>query len=342
VARVGSGDVVRASLPNSPPATPVRAWSATAFGLVISGSLRLESLVPARAARTPDTWLERAPRGAVDARWRSARPETLLERRLTDGSVGLSVHQDWRVGLRVWAPRHGCYLVANDGRRVIAAPPSGPAWRWERLVLAHVLPLAAVLRGMEVLHASAVALEGRAVAFLGRSGAGKSTLAGRLLRGGARLVTDDVLALTSDGGTVWAHRGAAVARMDPREVRSIPPRERASLGEVEVRGDKWHVRPAAGPTRAPLAMAYHLDRAAGNEGVMISAVRPSDPVLLLGNAFLPYLNAPVRLRRQLDVLAAVAAGVPLFQIRAGAGVGPAAVADAVLPHARSVLAGHSP
>ena len=62
-------------------------------------------------------------------------------------------------------------------------------------MLAQVLPLAAVLRGTHVLHASAVALAGRAVAFMGRSGVGKTTLAGRIVAHGARLMTDDVLAV---------------------------------------------------------------------------------------------------------------------------------------------------
>jgi hypothetical protein len=128
-------------------------WSGRAFGLALAGTLPLESVVPARTARRVDTWLELASRTAVDRRWRAAHPHTLLERRLVDGSVGLSVERDEEIGFRVWAPRHGCYLVTPDGRRVIAAPPAGPAWRWERLVLAQVLPLAAVLRGMDVLPA---------------------------------------------------------------------------------------------------------------------------------------------------------------------------------------------
>jgi ABC-type multidrug transport system ATPase subunit len=53
-------------------------------------------------------------------------------------------------------------------------------------VLAQVLPLAAVLRGIDVLHASAVALAAGPIAFLGGSGAGKTTLASRIVARGAR------------------------------------------------------------------------------------------------------------------------------------------------------------
>ena len=51
------------------------------------------------------------------------------------------------------------------------------------------------LRGTTILHASAVAIEARALAFVGPSGRGKSTVAALLCVEGADLVTDDVLAV---------------------------------------------------------------------------------------------------------------------------------------------------
>jgi hypothetical protein len=49
------------------------------------------------------------------------------------------------------------------------------------------------LRGETVLHASAVAIDGAALAFVGQSGRGKSTLAAVLSGNGANVVADDVL-----------------------------------------------------------------------------------------------------------------------------------------------------
>jgi hypothetical protein len=51
------------------------------------------------------------------------------------------------------------------------------------------------LRGMLVLHASAVDLTGRGAVFLGAKGAGKSTTVAAFVAAGHRLLTDDVLAI---------------------------------------------------------------------------------------------------------------------------------------------------
>jgi hypothetical protein len=115
-------------------------------------------------------------------------------------------------------------------------------------------------------------------------------------------------------------------------------RERATLGRPRARAEKWHVAPALAPARLPLGITYHLVRPARVADVEVVAVRPYDPALLLGNAFLTYLADPDRLRRQLEVGAAVAQDTPLYQVRVGVDADSARVAEVVLHHADAVLA----
>jgi HPr kinase/phosphorylase len=60
------------------------------------------------------------------------------------------------------------------------------------------------------LHASAVAIGGRAVLITGPSGSGKSGLALQLIALGARLVADDGVILRSEGGQLLARAPDAI------------------------------------------------------------------------------------------------------------------------------------
>jgi serine kinase of HPr protein (carbohydrate metabolism regulator) len=70
----------------------------------------------------------------------------------------------------------------------------------------------------EIVHASCVAIAGRAVLLAGRSGVGKSDLALRLIDRGAKLVSDDYTELRLVGETLLARAPETIA------------------GKIEVRG----------------------------------------------------------------------------------------------------------
>jgi HPr Serine kinase C-terminal domain len=70
-----------------------------------------------------------------------------------------------------------------------------------------------------LVHASCVAIRGRAVLLAGRSGAGKSDLALRLVDRGAALVSDDYTELRLVGGRLLARAPATIAgRIEVRGV----------------------------------------------------------------------------------------------------------------------------
>lgn len=68
------------------------------------------------------------------------------------------------------------------------------------------------LRGETVLHASAVEVDGQAIAFAGNSGAGKSTMAALLCAHGGRYITDDLL-------RILPHRGDWLCSVGPGHLR---------------------------------------------------------------------------------------------------------------------------
>lgn len=75
----------------------------------------------------------------------------------------------------------------------------------------------------ETLHASCVAIGGRAVLIEGRSGSGKSDLALRLIDRGAVLVSDDYVILTRRDGALWATAPANIAgKMEIRGIGIVP------------------------------------------------------------------------------------------------------------------------
>lgn len=89
-------------------------------------------------------------------------------------------------------------------------------------LLGRVMALVAHADGRLALHASAVSLGGRAIAFLGPKHAGKSTLALALVRAGARLLTDDTLVVrVPDTGEAWAAPGVQRVRLWGDSARAL-------------------------------------------------------------------------------------------------------------------------
>lgn len=85
------------------------------------------------------------------------------------------------------------------------------------------------------IHATTVAIDGRAIILRGPSGSGKSDLALRLIESGAELVSDDRTILTATGGDLVAAAPGAIAGL--LEVRgvgllSLPYRDAAPVALV--------------------------------------------------------------------------------------------------------------
>lgn len=85
----------------------------------------------------------------------------------------------------------------EDGQRIIVSPMKNAGYNKIRLyILGTCMGILLMQRKILALHGSAVAIEGKAYAFVGDSGAGKSTLASAFMKNGYKLLTDDVIPVT--------------------------------------------------------------------------------------------------------------------------------------------------
>jgi serine kinase of HPr protein (carbohydrate metabolism regulator) len=107
----------------------------------------------------------------------------------------------------------------------------------------------------ETVHASCVAVAGRAVLIAGASGRGKSDLALRLIDRGARLVSDDYTALRNDAGRLIATAPGTIA--GKIEVRGVGIVEMEALAQAPV---CLFIDLDAAPERLPEARTVELLR----------------------------------------------------------------------------------
>jgi hypothetical protein len=110
------------------------------------------------------------------------------------------------------------FFVMDDG---IAFQLHDPAYAHmvELHLLGFVLSYWLERAGRPALHASAVVVDGHAVAFLSNHGGGKTSLAATLVGLGYKLLSDDIVALTLTDGGPTAHPGYPQMRMWPEQAR---------------------------------------------------------------------------------------------------------------------------
>jgi hypothetical protein len=310
----------------------------TAFGLAIEADFAIPGLPPdADRAGLPAVLLTLADKAALERAWHRERGGTRIsEERFGDAEPDRTIDSHPKLGYRLQARYFGSCLVARDGATLLCVPPPIPSWRWQRFLVGRCLPLAAVLRGYEVLHAGAVATDGGVVAIVGPSGAGKSSLTLHLVLRGAGFFTDDVLVLEA-GDDLVAHPGFGVVNVRAAEDARLREGERAALGSRlgQTGRDKRHyaLAPVRGPR--PLRAVYFLAPGAGRPRATIAPLTAPEPRRLLTSAFIHEIRTPERLARLLDVCARLSAAVPMFEVALGAAEDAGALAGRLRTHART-------
>jgi hypothetical protein len=300
---------------------PPSAFHYRTFALPLRSSFPLPGLAPAPAEPgalslrvVSGSHIQRLWSGADDEPvWITAidgRPYTMTLGR--EGDYLMTYGQDAR------------FLLSPDLRELRCSPSRPSEAGWRRFLLDTVLWSASLLRGVELMHASAVQGGTGVTAFAAFSGGGKSSIAREMMRRGASLFADDILALPPAGGELRAHPGPALMNL-PR-----PHVGHDRVGDVIGRfpEEDWVTVPRAAREPDRIAAVCLLRRRSG-AALRLGPLRPTVLDLLPFTLGFPHLRG--RLRQRFMLFARLAAEVPIYELSAPLDAPPRSLADLVEP-----------
>jgi hypothetical protein len=193
-------------------ATPFRYQ---AYGLAIQSNTQVPALAPTSSQGVPQVrlWMGKMPEFFPGGAASCGDPYPGLGEFRDDTPVRASMHLNgsWllllyedgttflvdRAGTEIWCTWPDCFTIEDAATYLL-----GP-----------VLGLVLRLRGDVPLHASCVARQGKAVAFVGAGGAGKSTTAAFLASAGFDLVSEDVTVVDLVAGGATVRNGYPMIRL---------------------------------------------------------------------------------------------------------------------------------
>jgi hypothetical protein len=172
------------------------------------------------------------------------------------------------------------------------------------------------LRGMLALHASAVLVDGVAVAFVGTSGYGKSTIAAAFAQSGDIVLTEDLLALepVSESGQLIGHGGYDYVRLWPDSAALL---SESHLAPLTPTWDKLRFPIPIPPLHAPLGLVYLIDRRRAEPALSASSAPiPAHFALvdLVPQTYLPLLLPSQERARELLALGELVRCVPVRRL----------------------------
>ncbi len=178
-----------------------------AYGLRVDSDLEIPELAPAPAGAGPADVTIRAGSGV----WLTEDPASKPNIYIMGDEEELLCH--WQY--------FGQFLIRRRSEILYQPAPGKPSSELRAPLLGVVFGVLLHLRGLFTLHAGAVRIDGRAVAFIGQKGAGKSTTTAALHYAGCPIVTDDVLAVSFAEGKALAHPAFPCAKVLPNALEAL-------------------------------------------------------------------------------------------------------------------------
>ncbi len=216
------------------------------------------------------------------------------------------------------------FILDRKGTRIWAAWPNTLAMEDASVyLLGPVLGFVLRLRGITCLHASAVCVEDKAIALVGPAGAGKSTTAAYLSGMGYPVLSDDVVALSDQGGSFIVQPAYPCLRLWPSSVnilygapdrlpRLVPkdPTWDKRFLKLAEDGQEFQIKPL------PLAAIYLLaERSDGLSAPFVECIVTSEGLIgLIANTYANYLLDASMRAQEFETLSRIAQTVPFRRI----------------------------
>ena len=217
-------------------------------------------------------------------------------------------------GIRFAVDRRGCKMWADWSENSTLADAC-------TYLLGPLMGFVLRLRGTICLHASAVSVDDRAIAFVGLPGAGKSTTAAAFACAGYPVISDDVVALADHEEQFLVQPGYPRVNLWPDSVSRLFGAEDA-LPRITPTWDKCYLPLGQNghgfaSTPLPLEAIYILDsRDETLTAPIIEEVSGQEAFMALAaNTYVNYLLDQDMRRKEFDVLGRLVASIPIRRVR---------------------------
>ncbi|HVF12297.1 MAG TPA: hypothetical protein VNA87_04350 [Actinomycetota bacterium] len=206
--------------------------------------------------------------------------------------------------------------IDPETRQIHLFPRSDNLKMISLLTSGSLLAMALASQAVPTFHATAVEMQGKALALVGPSGAGKSTIAAMLCSQGASIISEDVVRIGADG---TCHRGGIEVRLRPNAVGAAGDR----LSDAKDSGDgRTVVKFAPSAECVPLGTFVFPALREPSARLRVELVTASDAgAALASSPRLGSLRDPTMLTEHFRLATALARQVPALRLHLVRGQG---------------------
>jgi hypothetical protein len=301
-------------------------FSYSVFGFSVRSNRPIPGLNPANATPLPadiQIHLAAVPFGSAES---SPKSQVLLFVSSILDKIGEPAFKIWKI-----AEGDFLHLKYCDGVQFWIKREGGQVWaQWPETssledaatyLLGPVMGLALCLRGVPCLHASAVVIENRAIAFVGEEGAGKSTTAAAFSRRGHAVLSDDIVALVEQDGAIQVRPAYPYLSLWPDSVRMLYGLKK----DLPSFSGNWEKRVLSTADQSfrfanqsfPLGAIVILgERSRNPTAPLVDPMTPQDGLLsLVANSYATRLLSSEMRAHEFRFLGRVILNVPVFRVR---------------------------